>query len=126
MKNYFDGLFYTYYWRCRLKEDKGTAVSTAICNISGIILVLLVSSWLLVERFFQKLFLCKLLSNNIVYLLFMPIVFVSFYFLWNKRYKRIIRQHNLYKNSFYNRFSIACIIVSMGILSITIFILAFT
>lgn len=126
MKNYFDGIFYTFYWRCRLKEDKGSAIFATICNISGILLALLASLWLLIERFFQNSALCIFVSNNIIYLLFLPLIFVSLYFFWKKRYKKIIRRHSLYKNSFYNMISIAFIIVSMGILSITVFIIAFT
>lgn len=99
MKNYIDGLFYTFYWRNRLYRESAISVVCAIVLIGGLATLDIGAIIILSSILFHDSIVNELLTNLSLALLLMPQLLFPCYYLWNRRYRRIRRKHCLYKNS---------------------------
>lgn len=90
---YIDGIFYTYYWRNHVSKDASESFINAYGIITAMFYPIVAFILFLItplnELFFEK---------YAIYIIFSPMLFFGAYFLYKKRYKKIIRQHRLYKN----------------------------
>ena len=90
---YIDGIFYTYYWRNHVSKDASESFINAYGIISGMSSSVMAFLLFLITPLNKEF--CNEYSMPII---FSPMLFWGIYFLYKRRYKKIIRQHRLYKN----------------------------
>lgn len=101
MMKYIDGIYYILYWRqhgSKYSNFNDAGPVTLMGMVLGLVVFALVG---ILSIYIPGMYNYVLSSNLLFPLLFMPMLFLSIYFKYNKRKRKIIRKHKLYKNCKY-------------------------
>lgn len=96
MKKYYNGMFYTLYWRNRKYQ---TQFDSVMCSI----FLMGISEGLVIGGIFCLIPDCIFSKYVFISIYLAPTLFNIIYFVGGKRYKHIIRRHKMYKNIRYRR-----------------------
>lgn len=97
MKKYYDGMFYTVFWRHHLYYNKYDSTHKTVVYIS-VVEMLVLGGIMFLCACYTSIFDTMDKKGRII-ILSIPLIFNYIFFLYGKRYKRIIRNHKQYKNS---------------------------
>lgn len=110
MGKLFDGIFYKYYWNNHVSNSASESLLLAISLVSIFAAPIIGTLFLVFARYLNT----EYQDSCLKICVFSPLLIFAIYYLIGKRYKRIIRQHKLYKTRKYKICAVLYPVITIG------------